>query len=247
MRSAPALAITVLTCAFLSCSSAFHVYETSGPKPEAVGRVNEHETELRHETSAQLLQVTISSPRFTRRFNVEVYHRSDTTAFYNGGFAGKGSFKGLLNGSMLRFILPKERQYYAGPVSGLIRPDLARYEYVVVRLRELLSGNLLCDQSDDVPGDLCGMWDQRLSVKGERIRKIILRSLADPIVIEADFGAFKQSFPFYQIKRVKISNSETGANIKLKLMEQRYGPVPEIKFTLPDLVGWESIDYFELK
>ena|GEM_PF-5929598 len=247
MRSAPVLAIPVLTCVILSCSSAFHAYETTQPGSEAIDRVNQHETELQHETSAQLLQVTIRSPKFTRRFNLEVYHRNDTTAFYNGGFAGKGSFKGLLNSLMLRFILPKERQFYAGPVSGLIKPDLARYEYVVVRLRELLSGNLLCDQSDAVAGDLCGMWDQELSTKRERIKKIVLRSLADPIVIEADFGGFRKSFPYYQIRRVRISNSETEANIRLKLIEQRYGAVPEIKFRLPDLVGWESIDYFELK
>jgi hypothetical protein len=176
-----------------------------------------------------------------------VYHRNDTTAFYTGGFAGKGSFKGLLDGSMLRLILPRERQYYSGPVSGLIKPDLTQYEYVVVRLMELLSGNLMCDQSGIVAGDLCSMWDQELSLKGERIRKVVLRSLADPIVIEADFGRFKKKFPYYQIKRVSITNRETGSNIRLKLIEQLYGPVPEIKFTLPDLVGWESIDYFELR
>ena len=213
--------------------------------PSSVPRLSTESTGMR--TSAQLMQITVRSSKLTRRFNLEVYHRNDTTAFYTGGFAGKGSFKGLLDGSMLRFILPKERQYYAGPVSGLIKPDLARYEYVVVRLRELLSGNLMCDQSDDIPGDLCGMWDQELSTKRDRIGKIIFRSLADPIVIEADFGRFKKNFPYYQIKRVKISNSETGANIRLKLIEQRYGPVPEIKLTLPDLVGWESIDHFELR
>lgn len=247
MRNALAFAIATLACLILSCSSTIHVYETSLIGSEAVDRVNKHEKEQQHETSAQLMQVTVHSSKLTRRFNLEVYHRNDTTAFYTGGFAGKGSFKGLLNGSMLRFILPKERQYYAGPVSGLIKPDLARYEYVVVRLRELLSGNLMCDQSDAVAGDLCSMWDQELSTRGERITKIVLRSQADPIVIEADFGRFKKNFPYYQINRVKISNSETAANIKLKLIEQRYGPVPEIKFALPDLVGWESIDYFELR
>ncbi len=247
MRNALAFAIVILASVILSCSSTFHAYETLQLGSEAISRVSMHETDLQHETSAQLMQVTVRSSKLTRRFNLEVYHRNDTTAFYTGGFAGKGSFKGLLDGSMLRFILPKERQYYAGPVSGLIKPDLARYEYIVVRMRELLSGNLLCDQSDSIPGDLCGMWDQELSTKRDRIKKIILRSLADPIVIEADFDRFKKSFPYYQIKRVRISNSETGANIRLKLIEQHYGPVPEIKLTLPDLVGWESIDYFELR
>lgn len=231
----------------LGCSSARLVSDISEVERPAVISVADHRQQSKTKTSAQLVQTTIRSSRLTKRFNLEIYHRHDTTAFYTGGFAGRGSFKGLLVGSNLQFILPREKQYYDGPASGLVKPDLSRYQYVVVRLRELLSGNLICDSSDGTSRDSCEVWDQDLFVKGGRIVKVVFRSLIDPVTIEAVLFKFKEHFPYYEIRRVRIENSDSGAKIKLQTIEQRYGPVPEVKLQLPDFSGWERIDYFELK
>jgi hypothetical protein len=212
----------------------------------SVDLLNCHADIARHETMAQLAQMTIRSPKLTKRFNVEIYHRNDSTAFFSGGFVGKGSFKGIMYGSMLQFLFMGEKQFYDGPMSGLIRPDLGRYGYVVARLESILSGRLLC-HSDDAPAEYpCTMWSKELHVKKNKVRKLVFRSIPDPIRIEVNLYRFKDKFPFYQIKQIKLVNDDNGATIKLKFIEQRCGPVPDIKFSMPDVSGWERIEYFEL-
>lgn len=239
--------ISLLLTICLGCSSARLIGDVSQLNDTTLRYVNSHEERLKAETSAQLVQVTIRSSKLTRRFNLEMYHRESESTFYTGGFAGRGSFKGLLKGDWLSFILPREKQYYDGPVSGLIQPDLSRYEYVVIRLRQLLAGDLFCDDSDGVSGDVCDSWEQNLYVAGENLKKVVSNSNSDPIRIEAEFFKFKGGFPYYQLRRVKIVNSESGAQIKLKFIEQRFGPVPDVKLSLPNYTGWERIDYFEIE
>jgi hypothetical protein len=231
----------------LGCSSAVLVTDLSELGETAAGRIDNHQVMSRQETSAQLVQVTIRSSELTRRFNLEVYHSDDITAFYTGGFAGRGSFKGLLDGLALRLALPREKQYYDGSVSQLVEPDLGEYEYVVMRLRELLSGNLICESADSTAGDVCGKWNQELYSRNNTLKRIVYRSTTDPVAIEAELFKFSDDFPYFQIRRAKVSNSETGASIKLKFIEQRYGPVPDVKFSFPDIAGWDRVDRFELK
>ncbi len=249
MRGAIAVSAFASICiAFgLGCSSTIVVTDSSDLGKTVVERVDDHRKTLRRETSAQLMQVTIRSSKLTRRFGLEVFHRDGITAFYTAGFAGKGSFKGLLSGLALKFALLNQKQYYAGPVSELVEPDLGSYEYVVVRLRELLSGNLLCDSSDSVAGDLCAAWKQELHVRKDEIKKVVFRSIGDPIVVEANFFRFSNDFPYFRIRNVTIRDFETGSTVKLKLIEQRYGPVPDIKFSLPDFANWERVDHFEIR
>ena len=249
MQATRTFAVFVIMCVIfnLGCASVNVGYDDMQLEQTIVDKLAEHREKLHHETSAQLIQVTIRSKKLTKRFNLEMYHRNDTTAFYTGGFIGKGSFKGLLTGSMLQFAMLREKQYFDGLVTGLIEPDFSQYEYVLMRLMEILSGNLLCHASSAVPCDICNMWDQELFIKGDRIKKVIFRSLIDPIAIEVNLFKFKKEFPFYQIKQVKICNNSNGSKIKLKFIEQHYGPVPKAKFRMPDFAGWERIDYFELK
>jgi hypothetical protein len=91
------------------------------------------------------------------------------------------------------------------------------------------------------------MWDQRLFARGDRIRSVVYESLTDPVVIEADLFKLRDEFPYHQLRLLKIRNLETGSSIKFKLIEQRYGPVPEVKLQFPDFTGWERVDCFELK
>jgi hypothetical protein len=241
---AASIAIGLLLLTGCSQTRVFH--DISDIEIHSVDLINRHADIARYETTAQLAQMTIRSPKLTKRFNVEIYHRNDSTAFFSGGFVGKGSFKGIMYGSMLQFLLMGEKQFYDGPMSGLIRPDLGRYGYVVARLRSILAGRLLC-RSDDAPAeDLCTMWEEELHVKKNKVRKLVFRSVPDPIRIEVNLYRFKDKFPFYQIKEIKLVNDDNGATIKLKFIEQRCGPVPDIKFSMPDVSGWERIEYFEL-
>jgi len=232
---------------FLGCAATRIVYDVSEIEQSEIRLVEDHRIEVSEETSAQFVQMTIRSPDLTKRFNVEMYHRNDTTSIFTGGFLGKGSFKGLLTAMDLALLFPGEKQYFDGALVGMTDPDLSRYEYVLRRVRGILAGDLLCAGSGETLGDLCGMWHQELSVRKDHIRQIIYRSLSDPIEIEVKLFKFKREFPFYQISQLKVTNSETGTEIKLKFIEQKFGPVPEIKFQMPDTDGWERIDYFELK
>jgi hypothetical protein len=193
----------------------------------------------------------------TKRFNVELYHRHDTTSLFTGGFLGKGSFKGILDRSGLELLFPSDKQYFDGNLEGMTEPDLSRFEYVLRRVRGILAGDLLCGGSDAEFGDDCGRWQREIRVRKTRVKKVIFWSLRDPIEIEVDLFKFKREFPYFQIKQLKVVNTETGMNIKLKFIEQKYSDVPDVKFQLPSTEdvkfqlpsteGWERIDYFELK
>lgn len=232
---------------FLGCAATRTVYDISKIEQSEIRLVEDHRIEASEKTSAQFVQMTIRSPELTKRFNVEMYHRNDTTSFFTGGFLGKGSFKGLLSATDLTLLLPGEKQYFDGALVGMTEPDLSRYEYVLKRVRGILAGDLLCAGSVESFGDLCGMWHQELSVGKNHLRQIIYRSLSDPIEIEVKLFKVKREFPFYQINQLKVTNSASGTEIKLKFIEQKFCPVPEIKFQMPDTDGWDRIDYFEFR
>lgn len=239
--------IGLLLAFCLGCSSAKLIGDMSRLSDATSRNIINHEKHLKTETSAQLVQVTIRSSKLTKRFNLEMYHRDSVSAFYTGGFVGRGSFKGLLEGDWLQFILPRDKQFYTGPVAGLVEPDLSRYKYVVIRLRQILAGDLFCDEIEGVDGDVCESWTQNLYVSNGNLKKLVSVSNHDPIRIEAEFFKFRDEFPYYQIRRVKVINTESGAQIKLKFIEQRFGAVPDVKMSLPDYTGWDRIDCIEIE
>ncbi len=227
------------------CSQTRVFRDMSDIEMSSLKAINRHAELAADKTIAQLAQMTIRSPKLTKRFNIEIYHRNDSTAFFSGGFVGKGSFKGVISGSMLKFLMMGEKQYYDGLISGLIRPDLGHYGYVVEKLRSILAGRLLCRPENPTLEDNCSVWNRELHVKNDHVREIIYISKSDPIRIEIKLFRFKDKFPFYQLRQIKLINDKNGATIKLKFIEQRYGPVPDVKFSMPDVSDWERIEYFE--
>ena len=249
MQVSKAVAVICLATAGLillansGCAPRYTTYDVSYVEPGFLEPLQLHALQVKGEVSAQLVQVTVRSSRMNKRFNMEMYHRSDTSWFYYGGFLGKGSFKGMIADSTVMLLMPSDKAYYSGYISGLAEPDMSRYEPIVSRFRDALAGQLICETDD--PG--CDAWDQFFSVGKKHIgkAKYVHHRIPD-ISIEIELGSFRDEFPRYRFKKAYVRNVDSGGTIKFKFIEERFGEVPEVKFSIPDTTGWTRIDYFDL-
>ncbi len=240
-----ALIIVVIVLSLTGCAVHLTSLDPQISQSPAVENLKKHAQRAKTEPYAALVQSTVNSDVLNKRFNVEIYTRGDSLALYSGGFLGKGGFKALNHGDSIAVALLTDKEYYRGASARLVRPDISRYDYVRRALFRILQGDyLLIDASSETDSKL---WRCRVSVSGEKIRRLEYFSESDSVTIDLKLRSHRAEFPYAQIDEIRVASNKTGSKIKLVFIESKYTEVPDLKFSMREFEGWRRLEYLELE